>query len=95
MPSHAGETPTTEEVLQEWRYNYPDYDNEEAALLRWLAERIEEATTEKTAQLNAVKALHTPRYYSEDDVECSTCLSDRGGHLTYPCPTIQVIEEAS
>lgn len=31
-------TPTTEEVRQQWGYNYPDYDNEHAAFDRWIAE---------------------------------------------------------
>lgn len=31
-------TPTTEEVRQQWGWNYPDYDNENEAFDRWLDE---------------------------------------------------------
>jgi len=31
-------TPTTEEVSQQWGWNYPDYDNTQEQFDRWLAE---------------------------------------------------------
>lgn len=39
-------TPTTEEVRQQWGWNYPDYDNEDVAFDRWLAEVKAEAWSE-------------------------------------------------
>ena len=42
--------PTTEEVRQQWGWNYPDYDNEDAAFDRWLAEMKAEAVNAYIAE---------------------------------------------
>jgi hypothetical protein len=44
--------------------------------------------TSSWAALRAVVELHKPWIFG-----CSHCINIEGGYMSYPCPTIQAIEE--
>lgn len=61
------DTPTTEQIRQQWTWNYPDYDNDVEHFDAWLAEytRVKqaEARAERDSALAAVervRAIHAP-----------------------------------
>lgn len=62
-------TPTTEEVRQQWGWNYPDYDNEDVAFDRWLGAVKAQAVSEWLAERMAAFEKVTLEDYEQGETE--------------------------